>query len=153
MVCLHLRSRGRWIADVVSETEGDGEVWLTVVSPPSCFDGHTLRVLLSMRACLLSCWTAWVSLRVSVFILGRATGIWRVAFTSGRRANIWNVEATFSTSIASTRSIASIQRSRGDGITSPVCACLCRVMGAIIRPLRAWSDLEGAILQPELLER
>ena len=50
MVCLHLRSRGRWIADVVSETEGDGEVWLAVVSTPSSFDGRTLRVLLRMRA-------------------------------------------------------------------------------------------------------
>jgi hypothetical protein len=56
-VCLHLLGRGRWIADEVSETEGDGEV-LTVVSTPSSFDGRTLRVLLRMRAIGLRCCAA-----------------------------------------------------------------------------------------------
>jgi len=127
--CLHLRSRGRWIADVISETEGDGAVWLTVVSAPSSFDGRTLCVLLSMRGIGLRCCAAWLSLKVSLVIRGRASGIVRVPITGRRRARIWNVEATLCTSIANTRSIASIQRSRGDGVPSPVCAYLCRVMG------------------------
>ena len=151
--CLPMRNTGRWIADVVSETEGDGEVWLIVVSTPSWFDGRTLCVLLTMRAIGLRCCAACCSLRVSVFIRGRAASSSGVCQSRLRRSGlIWNVETTFCTSIANARSTASIQRSRGDGVTSPVCACLCRVMGAIIRPLGARSDLEGAVLRSLALE-
>ena len=126
--CLPMRSRGRWIADVVSETEGDGEVWLR-------------------------CFAAVGSLKVSCVSSGRAGGMASVPITGLRRRIIWRVAATLDTSIANRRSVASIQRSSGDGVTSPVCVCLCRVMGAIVRALRGRSDLGRAILQLEALER
>ena len=97
--------------------------------------------------------TDWVSLIVSVFALGRAassSGVCQSRVTLSRI--IWNVETTLCTSIANTRSVASIQRSRGDGVTSPVCACLCRVMGWIITPAQGPVE-SGGRYPPSLLAR
>ena len=95
-----------WVACGARETEGDREVWLTVVSTPPSFDGRTLRVLLRMRAIGLSCGTAMGSLIVSLVSRGRSAGNVCVAFTGERRMIIWRVELTLDTSIANSCSIA-----------------------------------------------
>ena len=59
-------------------------------------------------------------LKVSLFSPARDAGIACVPITGGRRRIIWRVETTLCTSITKTRSIASIQRSSGDRVTSPV---------------------------------
>ena len=115
-----LLSEGDWTpafaGDAYTECTLPLWVWLTMVSVPSCG-------------------TASGSLKVSVVSRGRSAGVTSLWHSAARRRRvIWRVEATLDTSISNSCSIASIQRSRGDGVTSPVCACLCRVMGWIITP-------------------
>ena len=92
-------------------------LWLAGVSTSSSFEtiareGSAVRTAcmrsLRMRAIELLCLAAGVvSLDwVSVFALGRSAGVVRVTFTRVRRQIIWSVEATLSTSIAKTRSVA-----------------------------------------------
>jgi hypothetical protein len=110
--CLHLLCRGRWIACGARETEGDGRSWAEL----PCGAGVSV-----------SC--VWVS-----FVpLGRAVSASGVCQSRGERSRfIGRVETRRCTSSARTRSIASIQRSRGDGITSPFARVRACVMGRSI---------------------
>ncbi len=89
-----------------------------------------VTALVRMRAFGLSCATAIVSLTVSDFSRGRTASVTSLWHSAGRwRRIIWRVETTLDASIAS------IQRSSGEEVTSPACVCWRRVMGKIIPAL------------------
>ena len=112
------------------------------VRTPSWFDGRmAIAMLLTMRASLafegVEVWPLSaafvVSLSLPLFVQGRASGVASLWHSAGQRARrIEQIRAAWDTSIARLRSSALIQRSRGEGVPSPVCVALCRVMGGII---------------------
>ncbi len=85
-----------------------------------CFETHSLDALLSMRVIGLSCRTAFVSLRVSVFSLGRdATAVSVCQSRNERRGFIRRIATTLCASSTNARSIAASQiwRSAGEAIS------------------------------------